>query len=176
MLVPVLASVVLAGCQSRAPRPDNRNGPQSTAQSSEVAVQSVSRQASTAARYQSVTFYLAQDQQAQGLSRLQIGKGVLWFSPQAVMNDADLENVQPRRSNNGHPFVRFQFTQAGAKKLAAITTKYRGNVLITTVGKNIISLLRLDMSAKQGILDIPMRTDQDAIDTANAISRQWNKS
>jgi hypothetical protein len=162
---------MLAACQHGAPRQGWANEPQSFAQPPDTTARPAPRQARAPVQYLPVDFYLAQDKQAKGLSRLQAGKSVLWFSPQAVMTRADLESVQPRRTAKGQPFVRFTFTQPGAKKLDEITTRYKGKVLITTVGRNIVSLLRLDASAKQGVLDILVKTDQDAVNIANAVSR-----
>ncbi|WP_143322684.1 hypothetical protein [Candidimonas nitroreducens] len=165
----LLCCLPLTACQHLAPKPDAAQAPPAAptmaAPPAFVAPRPPPQQAQKAA----VGFMLAQGQQAQGLSPLKTAKGMIWVLPRPAMTQADLGRVEARRWDKGQPFVRFGFSPEGAKKLANISSRYKGKILVVAVGSSIIGLMRLDGPVGNGTLDLPVASERAAIDIANAV-------
>ena len=117
-----------------------------------------------------VNFLLAQDQQDKGLSPLATANGVIWVLPQAALTQADLRAVEPRRWDaRNQAFVRFGFVPSGAEKLADLSRRYPGKIIVVTVGPHIVGLVRIDSLLNQGIIDMPALSEQQAIQIAEAV-------
>jgi len=164
----ILAAALLAGCQQM---------PQKT-QSSALAqppnlAQSAQPQAAPAAKQQArVDFRLAQPAKAAGLSELKFRDGSLWYSPQPVLTRADLSGVEPRRTADGHPYIRFTFSALGAQKLAAVTKQYRGKLLVLTLNNSLESVYAINQPLQSGVLDIGVKSDQEAVRAVKTIAGQ----
>ena len=118
-----------------------------------------------------VAFFLAQEKQEEGLTELKLADGSLWALPDAVLTRADLSSVEPRRTNEGQAFVRFGFNQQGAAKLAQISQRFAGNVLMVAVGNDVVGLTRIDAGLSDA-LDFGMASDEQAVAVADAVAGQ----
>lgn len=116
-----------------------------------------------------VSFFLAQEEQDGDLIELKLADGSLWASPDAILTRADLNSVEPRRTQDGQAFVRFGFSQAGSAKLAEIAGQHSGKLLLVAVGNDVVGLTRIGMS-DDGVLDVAMESDQQAIAVADAVA------
>lgn len=168
--IALLAVLALAGCEQLAQRKQALAA--EAAASSAPAASAQQNTAGQAAQQQvSVDFRLAQTQQDKGLSQLKFKDGTsVWYLPQPVLSRADLANAEPRRTKQGQAFVRFTFTQPGAKKLASLTQRYPGKFLILTLGNSLQAVYQIRQPSTNGILDIGVDTDQHAVDMVNTIA------
>ncbi|CAM5180068.1 hypothetical protein CDEF62S_04361 [Castellaniella defragrans] len=190
----LLSSLMLAACQHQTTKPDVARAPLAAPEmappalagsapasptqmpSAQNAPVQTPRAQTAPAQKAPVGFMLAQGQQAGGLSRLMTANGAIWVLPQPVMTQADLNSVQARRwnpgqANQGQAFVRFSFSPAGAKNLADISRRYAGKILVVTVGRAIVGLMQLDAPVGNGVLELPVASEQAAIGIAHAVGR-----
>ena len=167
----VLVSALLASCHTMQPQQLPQPQQPQPQQNTQAAPPPAPAQIDRASQYLPVDFYLAQQKSANGLVRLKLGKNEVWVAPQPVMTRADLASVQPRRGAKGQPFVRFTFSSEGARKFEQITTRYHGKIMVISIGKTVIDVLLLDAVVTNGTLDVMTRTDQEAINVSNAVSR-----
>ncbi|MBY4896178.1 hypothetical protein [Cupriavidus sp. AU9028] len=117
----------------------------------------------------SVEFRLAQPEQAPNLSQLRMANATLWVAPQPVLTRSDLSTVVSVRSKDGKPYVRFAFNESGAQKLAAVTQRFPGKNLVLTVGGNLVATPRIGGPVANGVLFVPMASEQQALNVAAVI-------
>jgi len=167
-LIPLalLAAVALAGCQHTTPRQQYAAATPQAAQPAPVS-QDAARQ-----QQASVDFRLAQTQAAPGLSELKLSDGSLWLLPEPVLTRADLASVEPRKTQQGQAYVRFGFSQAGAQKLAALSQRYPGKLLVLTLNNSLIAAPRIQGAITNGVLDVGFASDQQALNVAREIAGQ----
>ncbi|CAM5180314.1 hypothetical protein CDEF62S_04393 [Castellaniella defragrans] len=168
----LVATAFLAGCQQM-PRKD-----QSSALTQPPAVQPAASQAQASApaapaqAQTRVDFRLAQQAKAAGLSELKFGDGSLWYNPQPVLTRADLSSVEPRRTADGHPYLRFKFSALGAQKLSQVTQRFPGKLLVLTLDNSLESVYPINQPVVSGQLDIGVKSDQEAVNAVKKIAGQ----
>jgi len=171
----VCSAALLAACQPMAARQGASGMPPAAPSAASVAPPSVQQQQQQAAQQQqqqaapSVDFYVGQQQQAPGLNPLKLADGSLWLQPAPALTRADLSQVGPVKNAQGQAFVQFNFSQAGAQKLAAVTTRNVGKLLVVGVGGNLLAVPRISGPVTNGTLLVAMPNDQAAVNVANAI-------
>jgi preprotein translocase subunit SecD len=117
----------------------------------------------------SVDFRLAQPERAPELKELRMANTTLWFAPQPVLSRGDLNTVVAVKAKDGKHYVRFGFTQAGAQKLAAVTQRFPGKVLVLTINGNLVATPRIARPVTNGLLFVPMASEQQALNVAAVI-------
>lgn len=172
LFVAASAAILLTGCQA----PGKRPLPAATPAGHAAAARSPSQAGQVLPGAQAnqdaiVQFFLAQEKEAKGLVMLQVGDQTFWVMPHPVLNRADLAQVRSLRTRTSNqPFVQFQFSPDGARKLADLTARNQGALLLTLVGNFLLGIQRLDAVVSNGILNIPVRSDQAAIQAAELIA------
>lgn len=73
------------------------------------------------------------------------------------------------KTKDGVPFLRMQFTQDGAGKLSEITKRNIGNWLLFSINNQFVELPRIGGPVTNGVIDIGMSSEQNAINIANVI-------
>lgn len=174
VLATALSLAVLAGCDSLpqgqgaadsdAPAPQAVSGQQDAQEQAQPQTQ-----APAPAAQAPVSFFLAQEEEDEGLVELKLADGSLWALPDAVLTRDDLNSVEPRRTTDGQAFVRFGFNAQGAAKLAQLAQRHAGNLLMVAVGHDVVGLTRLAESSGNA-LDIAMPSDEQAIAVADAVA------
>lgn len=114
-----------------------------------------------------VEFRLAQSQPARNLTALHIGKQTLYFFPPPVLTGNDLARAIPMKTSQGQPFVRLEFNQAGAQRLAALTRQNAGRWLLITVNGKLVAAPRIGGPMTQGIMNMTTDSDRNAVLVAN---------
>lgn len=94
---------------------------------------------------------------------------MLHILPTPVLTRADLASVVPMKTKEGTAFLRLQFTPEGAGKLGEITRRNVGNWLLFTVNNQFVELPRIGGPVANGVIDIGMGSEQNAINVANLI-------
>lgn len=122
-----------------------------------------------AAQLPSVDFRLAQPERAPELQELRMANATLWVAPQPVLSRGDLNTVVAVKAKDGKHYVRFGFTQAGAQKLAAVTQRFPGKVLVLTINGNLVATPRIARPVTNGLLFVPMASEQQALNVAAVI-------
>lgn len=174
IVMALCAAFVLVACQgmgqkstvATAAAPQNTPAPSARSAPSKRNVKAAQEAASRPAQ---VVFRLAQAKQASNLSELKLKNGSLWYAKQPVFTRTDLTSVEPRRTQKGQAFVRFIFSQAGAKKLAFITEKFKGAFLVLTLNNSLASVTQIKGQDNKGVLDIPFRSDRQAVAVARVV-------
>lgn len=164
-LVPgiLVAAAVLAGCQQMPRKTQFSTLPQGAAQP---------QAGSSAVRQTRVDFWLAQPARAAGLSELKLRDGALWYNSRPVLIRTDLSSVEPRRTADDHAYVRFKFSPQGARKLADVTERFPGKLLVLTLDNSLESIYRIGQPIASGVLDIGFKSDQEAVDAVRTIAGQ----
>jgi preprotein translocase subunit SecD len=121
------------------------------------------------AQQPSVEFRLAQPERAPDLSELRMANATLWVVPQPLFTRADLSTITSVRANDGKPYVRFTFTEPGARKLALATQRFPGKILVLTVAGNLVATPRIGGPMNGGVLFVPMASEQQALNVAAVI-------
>lgn len=170
-LVSLAAAVLLAGCVPPSqPRPTTPP-PQSTPTTTSSAQQAKPAPAAPqTAQQPRVDFHLAQGTQGKGLKELKLPNGTIWYLPEPVLTRADLSNVQSEHTSKGQAFVRFTFNKQGAGKLANITNRYKGRLLVLTVNGSLARIMQIAGPVNNGVLDVGYPSQQQADTLVNAIA------
>lgn len=132
--------LMLAACQH--PGAQRNDAASASAQPTAPGAQSTQAAASQSANSQApaVTFHLAQARPAQGLAQVEINPQVaLYAVPQPVFTQADLQRVVTTQNNAGQAFLRFDFNEKGAAKLATLASQAAGNYLLVSVRGTLIA-------------------------------------
>ncbi|MBO1013247.1 preprotein translocase subunit SecD [Achromobacter sp. SD115] len=116
-----------------------------------------------------VDFRLVQAKPAAQLQAIRVRGQVLHILPTPVLTRADLASVVPMKTKEGAAFLRLQFTPEGAGKLGEITRRNVGNWLLFTVNNQFVELPRIGGPVANGVIDIGMGSEQNAINVANLI-------
>lgn len=114
-------------------------------------------------------FRLVQAQPAPQLQSIRVRGQVLYMQSAPVLTRADLARVTPMKTKEGAAFLRLQFTPEGAGKLGEITRRNVGNWLLFTVNNQFVELPRIGGPVANGVIDIGMGSEQNAINVANII-------
>ncbi|GAB3100412.1 hypothetical protein GCM10027288_03020 [Bordetella tumbae] len=115
-----------------------------------------------------ITFHLAQVRPGNGLAQVQLNQNTrLYAVPQPVLTQADLRQIVPMQNKNGQVFLRFDFNQQGAAKLAKVTRESQGNYLIISAQGKLISVPKISATYDGGSFPLPVAS----VDEAQAISR-----
>lgn len=117
-------------------------------------------------------FRLAQTQPGNGLSELRLGNQAWHYQPAPALTRADLYSATPMRSRAGTPFVNFKLTPQGAQKLAAISQRFSGQWLAFSIDGQLVSLLRLSGQQTDGVLNVDMTSEAQAIAVVKATAWQ----
>jgi len=126
------------------------------------------RQQAANATTPNITFHLAQVRPANGLAQVQLNQNTrLYAVPQPVLTQADLRQIVPMQNKNGQVFLRFDFNQQGAAKLAKVTREAQGNYLIISAQGKLISVPKISATYDGGSFPLPVAS----VDEAQAISR-----
>lgn len=140
---------------------------QATQQSAQQSAQQPRQQAASNAT-PNITFHLAQVRPANGLAQVQLNQNTrLYAVPQPVLTQADLRQIVPMQNKNGQVFLRFDFNQQGAAKLAKVTREAQGNYLIISAQGKLISVPKISATYDGGSFPLPVAS----VDEAQAISR-----
>lgn len=165
----LLFSALLAGCQNmprkQAAMPASQYGGPTTA----------GQQAPPTQQPVSVDFRLAQAKPAAGLKELKFSDGSIWYLPQPVLARSDLVRVEPLQTQRGQAYVRFFFSQAGAQKLAAISKRYPGKLLVLTLNNSLVAVPQIPGPITNGQLDVGFRTAQQAVGITQEIVGKHNE-
>ncbi len=116
-----------------------------------------------------VDFRLVQAQPGPQLQPIRVRGQVLHMQSAPVLTRADLARVTPMKTKEGAAFLRLQFTSEGAGKLGEITRRNVGNWLLFTVNNQFVELPRIGGPVANGVIDIGMGSEQNAINVANII-------
>lgn len=119
-----------------------------------------------------VFFLLAQQDQAQGLSELKLKDGSVWYLPQAALSRDDLTRVTPMQQKDGKGVLRFDFNPAGAKKLADLSRRYQGKLLVLVVGHDVVAIPRMEGAMTEGTMFIVVQSPAQAQAITRAIAGQ----
>ncbi|HYG43941.1 MAG TPA: hypothetical protein VEA17_13560 [Bordetella sp.] len=157
----------LAACQHTAPKRANGGpaGPATASATQQTPQQTAQQppQQATGSTAPVVTFHLAQAQPADGLARVQLNPSTsLYAVPNPVFTQADLQQVVPVQGKNGQVFLRFDFTQQGAAKLAKVTREALGNYLIVSVRGKVIGVPRIATAYEDGNFPLPASSVEEA--------------
>lgn len=164
------ATVALAACQQTAPK-QAETQPEAAQQAAALQAQRQQAAAAQQAAAQApvVAFYLAQATAAQGLAPVSLSGGnTLYALPQPVFTQQDLAQIVPMRSNQGQIYLRFNFNEEGARKLAAVTSQAVGHYLVLSVRNQIVAVPQIRAASEQGFLPVPV----DSVEQAQAIIQQ----
>lgn len=154
-----MAAALMAGCQTTTPNQQRAASQQAAAQNAAAPVSATP-----------VDFRLAQTTPAQGLEELKLADGSLWILAQPVLNRSDLSTVEPRQTAQGQFYIRFGFNQTGARKLAEISNKYPGKLLVLTINNELVAAPQLQRGITTGVLDVPFASHAQAVNAARAIA------
>lgn len=163
--IPVLMATVvaLAGCQTA--------GPAQQAATTAHAANSAQQQGARESRQQAqVFFWLAQAEEGKGLSELRLSSGSIWVLPQPVLSRGDLSSVEPIQTKQGKAYVRFGFTQEGARKLSTLSRRFQGKLLVLAVDNKLVAAPRIGKPLTQGEMVIGVASGQQAVAIASAIA------
>ena len=116
-----------------------------------------------------VDFRLVYAKPAAQLQAIRVRGQVLYMQPAPVLTRADLASVIPMKTKEGAAFLRLQFTPEGAGKLSEITRRNVGNWLLFTVNNQFVELPRIGGQVANGVIDIGMGSEQNAVNVANII-------
>ncbi len=116
-----------------------------------------------------VDFRLVHAKPAAQLQAIRVRGQVLYMQPAPVLTRADLASVIPMKTKEGAAFLRLQFTPEGAGKLGEITRRNVGNWLLFTVDNQFVELPRIGGQVANGVIDIGMGSEQNAVNVANII-------
>ncbi|MCD0502169.1 SecDF P1 head subdomain-containing protein, partial [Bordetella petrii] len=110
-----------------------------------------------------IAFHLAQARPAEGLARVAVNPGTsLYAVPQPVFTQADLQQVVPVQAKNGQVFLRFDFNQQGAAKLAKVTREALGNYLIISVRSQVVAVPNIGAAYEGGTFPVPLNSVDEA--------------
>lgn len=163
--VVIASSALLAACQPMAAQKGANAAPR-VAQPA-PAVQDAVTQTQTAVP--AVEFRLAQDQPGADLRELRLPDKTYYFLLAPALTRADLNAATPMKSREGQPFVSLRFTPPGARKLALIGRQYPGKWLVFTIDGKLVGMPRITGPMDEGILNLTMNTEEQAINVAQAI-------
>jgi preprotein translocase subunit SecD len=91
-----------------------------------------------------------------------------------VLTRADLASVEPRKTEQGQAYVRFGFSQAGAQKLAALSQRNPGKLLVLTLNNSLVAAPRIEGTITNGVLDVGFASEQQALNVAREIAGRGN--
>jgi|GEM_PF-2623296 len=158
----VASLMSVAACQV----PPKRTGTEAANQAAatQPATQQTSPQQHTASSAApSITFHLAQAENAKGLARIQLSsKNSLYVLPQPVFTQADLQQIVPMKNKNGQVYLRFDFTQQGAAKLAQVSRQSVGRYLIISAHGKLVAIPRITAAYEDGKLPVPVNSVEEA--------------
>jgi preprotein translocase subunit SecD len=167
-----IATALVAACQQL---PAGRAGQADTQPATQVAAAPppapvLGAPATQASTVPVVEFRLAQPESAAGLQPLKVGDRQLWVLPQPVLTRADLQTVAPVKSREGISYVRFQFTQAAAPRLAQVTQRFPGKFLLLSIDGQLASAPTIGGAMNEGVLFMPVLTEQQAAQVVAAVA------
>lgn len=159
----IASSALLAACQPMTAQ----KGANAAPRAAQPAPQDPAAQARTA--MPAVEFRLAQDQPGADLRELRMSDKTYYFLLAPALTRADLNAATPMKTREGQPFVSLRFTQPGALKLAQIGRQYPGKWLVFTIGGRLVGVPRIAGPMEEGILNLTMNSEEQAINVAQAI-------
>jgi preprotein translocase subunit SecD len=165
-----MTTALVAACQQM---PAGRTGQAGTQPATQAAMAAAPAQAAPATQASAapvVEFRLAQPESAAGLQPLKVGDLQLWVLPQPVLTRADLQTVAPVKSRDGHSYVRFQFSQAAAPRLAQVTQRFSGKFLLLSIDGQLASAPTIGGAMNEGVLFMPVVSEQQAAQVAAAVA------
>jgi preprotein translocase subunit SecD len=169
-----MTAAFVAACQQmpagRAGQASTQPATQTTAATALAPVPAQTAPATQGSRVPVVEFRLAQPESAAGLQPLKVGDRQLWVLPQPVLTRADLQTVAPVKSREGHSYVRFQFTQAAAPRLAQVSERFPGKFLLLSIDGQLASAPTIGGAMNEGVLFVPMINEQQAALVSAAVA------
>lgn len=115
-------------------------------------------------------FRLAQRQESTGLRELELLDGSVWYQPQSVLTRENLATVTPKSNDQGQAYVQFVFSEEGARKLTQLSQQYAGKMLVITLGNSLKGIIELSQPVTDGVLNLPLGSEQEAIDMVQRIA------
>lgn len=159
------SSALLAACQPMATQKSAHAEPRIS--QPVTAARDATGQARSAAP--AVEFRLAQDQPGADLRELRMPDKTYYFLQAPALTRFDLNAATPMKTREGQPFVSLSFTSPGARKLAQIGRQYPGKWLVFTIGGRLVGVPRIAGAMEEGVLNLTMNSEDQAIEVAQAI-------
>ena len=155
----VASLMTLAACQV----PPNMADNQAAAGTAAARPAAAQQQGAANSSAPAITFHLAQANPAQGLARIQLNPQTsLYALPQPVFTQADLQQIVPVQTKSGQVYLRFDFTQQGAAKLAQVTRQAVGNYLILSAHGKLVAVPRIGAAYTDGRFPVPVKNADEA--------------
>lgn len=160
--VAVAAALGLAGCQST-PR---AGGSADAAQpQTDQAVQT--SQADAAAPR--VDFYIAQLEAGAALQEVKLPDGALYMQRMPVLTRSDLNAAQAMVDREGNNYVALRFSDAGARKLDAVSRQNPGKLMALVVNNRLVAAPRISDPLDSGVMAFQVPSNGDAMALAAEI-------
>lgn len=168
IIVPALlaSSALLAACQ---PLPAQKNA-YAVASAAQPAPGARNAAAQPPAAAPAVEFRLAQDRPGANLRELRMSDKTYYFLLAPALTRTDLNAAMPMKTRQGLAFVSLRFTPSGAQKLAQIGRLYGGKWLVFTIDGKLVGVPRIAGPMDEGVLNLTMNSDEQAINVAAAIT------
>ena len=116
-----------------------------------------------------VEFYLAQTEAAADAMQIKLPDGVLYLQRQPVLTREDLTEAAALVDKQGQNFVGLRFTEAGARKLNAISGQNVGKMLALVVERQLVAAPRISEPLNRGVLAFSVSSAQEANELASAV-------
>lgn len=125
--------------------------------------------AAAAATAVPVEFFIAQLEPGTGLVEVKLADGSLYVEQMPVLTRNDLAEAAAMVDAQGQHFVGLRFNDTGARKLAEVSTKNVGKVMVLAVNRQMAAAPRIAEPLDRGVLAFRVPSAQDARDIATAI-------
>lgn len=154
-----LASLAaLAACQHPGTQRSSANASGPTSAATSTTTQPAANTSAPA-----VTFHLARTRPAPGLAQVQVNPtATLYAVPQPVLTQADLQQVVSTQNNAGQTFLRFDFNQQGAAKLAKLAQEAAGNYLMVSTRGKLVAVSQIASAYQGGAFPVQVQNAEEA--------------
>ncbi|CAB3820342.1 preprotein translocase subunit SecD [Achromobacter mucicolens] len=154
----VVVTLALAGCKT-AP----------TKTSDATATPPAGQQSTTPAAAARVDFYLAKREPGAGLREVNLPDGKLYLQETPVLTRADLTDAAALVDRQGQNFVGLRFSEAGTRKLTAVSTANVGSVLALVIDQELVAAPLIGEPLNRGVLAFGVPSAQAASEIAARI-------
>jgi len=125
--------------------------------------------ASASQTMQTVEFFVAQSQAAEGLRAMPGPDGAIYLRAPAALTRADLTDAAALVNRQGQNFVGLRFTPEGARKLGEITRANAGNMLALVIGGELVAAPQIANTLERGVLSFGVPSAEAAAQIAARI-------
>lgn len=166
----IAAVLALAGCQTTPGDRAARGGGQvaSPAGQAQPAGESGAASAATPAPMP-VEFFIAQLEPQPGLAEVTLGDGSLYVQQMPVLTRGDLAEAAAMVDKQGQHFVGLRFNEEGARKLAEVSSRNVGKVMVLAVNRQLVAVPRIAEPLDRGVMAFRVDDAQAAREIASAI-------